>query len=259
MTSIYLVTDFGMEDYYVGAMKGVMRTSCPRANIVDVTHDVRKFNVKHGAFIIWQTLPWVERGSVILGVVDPGVGTSRDPIIVKSSSLAMVGPDNGLFWPAVQELGEYELFKIDLRGTGLAERRTGTFDGRDVFAPVAAMLACGKSPDELGFKKRSMEILDLWKVERGDGSLKGEVLNVDHFGNVITNIGWDLIADLNVDEVEIVTPNIWAKASRSNHYGGRGLLLMKGSTSLVEISLAKGSAAELLKVDLGDSVELRWR
>lgn len=260
MTSIYLVTDFGLEDYYVGAMKGVIRASCPRANIIDVTHDVRKFNIKHGAFILWQILPWMEKGAVILGVVDPGVGTSRDPIIVKSGSFTMVGPDNGLFWPVVQEIGEYDVFKIDLRGTGLAERRTGTFDGRDVFAPVTAMLACGKSPDELGFRKRSMEVLDLWKVERGDGSLKGEVLNVDHFGNVITNIRWDeTYFNLDFDEAEVITPDSWARASRSSYYGGRGLLLMRGSTNLVELSLARGSAAELLRVDLGDWVELRWR
>ncbi len=256
MTSIYLITDFGTEDYYVGAMKGVIRTLCPKVDLVDISHGVRKFNVKHGAFVLWQAHRWIEKGSIVLGVVDPGVGTARDPIIVKVGSLTFVGPDNGLFWPVVQEMGEYNVFKIDVRGTGLAERRTGTFDGRDVFAPVSAMLACGKSPDDLGFRKRSMEVLDLWKVEEGDGYLKGEVLNVDGFGNVITNIRWSKVI---AEEIEVITPHSWARAVRSTHYGGKGLLMIKGSTNLLELSLARGSAADFLGVDVGDSIEFRWR
>ncbi len=256
MTSIYLITDFGTEDYYVGAMKGVIRAICPRVDLIDISHGVRKFNVKHGAFVLWQAYRWVERGSVILGVVDPGVGTARDPIIVRAGHLTFVGPDNGLFWPVVQEMGEYEVFKIDVRGTGLAERRTGTFDGRDVFAPVSAMLACGKSPDDLGFKKRSMEVLDLWKVEEGDCYLRGEVLNVDGFGNVVTNVRWNRVGP---DEVEVITPRSWARAVRSTHYGGRGLLMIRGSTDLLELSLARGNAASFLGVDVGDRIELRWR
>ncbi len=256
MTSIYLITDFGTEDYYVGAMKGVIRTLCPKVDLVDISHGVRKFNVKHGAFVLWQAHRWIEKGSIVLGVVDPGVGTARDPIIVKAGSLTFVGPDNGLFWPVVQEMGEYNVFKIDVRGTGLAERRTGTFDGRDVFAPVSAMLACGKSPDDLGFRKRSMEVLDLWKVEEGDGYLKGEVLNVDGFGNVITNIRWSKVI---AEEIEVITPHSWARAVRSTHYGGKGLLMIRGSTNLLELSLARGSAADFLGVDVGDSIEFRWR
>ncbi len=256
MTSIYLITDFGTEDYYVGAMKGVIRTRCPKVDLVDISHGVRKFNIKHGAFVLWQAHRWIERGSIVLGVVDPGVGTARDPIIVKAGPLTFVGPDNGLFWPVVQEMGEYEIFKIDMRGTGLAERRTGTFDGRDIFAPVSAMLACGKSPDDLGFRKRSMEILDLWKVEEGDRYLKGEVLNVDGFGNVITNVRWSKVG---AEKIEVITSHSWARAMRSTHYGGKGLLMIRGSTDLLELSLARGSAANFLGVDVGDSIEFRWR
>ncbi|MDK2383418.1 MAG: SAM-dependent chlorinase/fluorinase [Candidatus Korarchaeota archaeon] len=256
MTSIYLITDFGTEDYYVGAMKGVIRTQCPKVDLVDISHGVKKFNIKHGAFILWQAYRWIERGSIVLGVVDPGVGTARDPIIVKAGPLTFVGPDNGLFWPVVQEMGEYEIFKIDMRGTGLAERRTGTFDGRDVFAPVSAMLACGKSPDDLGFRKKSMEVLDLWKMEEGNGYLKGEVLNVDSFGNVVTNVRWGKVG---AEKIEVITPHSWAKAVRSTHYGGKGLLMIRGSTDLLELSLAGGSAADFLGVDVGDSIELRWR
>ncbi len=253
MTSIYLLTDFGNEDYYVGAMKGVIRSLCPKAEIIEITNEVRRFNVKHGAFVLWQALRWIERGSVVLGVVDPGVGTARDPIIVSTGSHMFVGPDNGLFWPSVQELGDFEVYKIDLRGTGLAEERTGTFDGRDVFAPIAAMLACGKSPDELGFKKRSMEVLDLWRVEVHDERLRGEILNVDRFGNVITNIRWEIVT---FDKVRVKTKRAWAKAVKATHYGGRGLLMIRGSTDLLELSLARGSAADLLGVDVGEEVEL---
>ncbi len=256
MTSIYLITDFGTRDYYVGAMKGVIGTLCPKARTVDISHGVRKFNVRHGAFILWQAHRWIERGAVVLGVVDPGVGTARDPLIVRTRSLTLVGPDNGLFWPVVQEIGEFEAYKIDVRGTGLARGRTGTFDGRDVFAPIAAMLACGKSPDDLGFRKRSMEVLDLWRVEKGDYYVRGEVLNVDGFGNVVTNVAW---SEVRSDEAEVFTSSTRARARRASHYGGRGLLMIRGSTDLLELSLSRRNAAEVLEVDIGDRIELRWR
>ncbi len=255
MTSIYLLTDFGNDDYYVCAMKGVIKTLCPKAEIIEITNNVRKFNVKHGAFILWQALKWIERGSIVLGVVDPGVGTDRDPIIIRSGNYTFVGPDNGLFYPSIQE-SEFDLYKIDLRGTGLMQRRTGTFDGRDVFAPIAAMLACGKSPDDLGFRKKSMEVLDIWKVKIGENFIEGEVMNVDRFGNVVTNIRW---RDVRSDHAVVSVKRVSAKVFKSSSYSGRGLLMIKGSTNLLEFSLAKGSAADFLEADVGDKVRLDWR
>ncbi len=255
MVSIYLLTDFGNNDYYVCAMKGVIKTLCPKTEVIEITNNVRKFNVKHGAFILWQALRWIEKGSVVLGVVDPGVGTARDPIIVKSGSYIFVGPDNGLFYPSIQE-SEFDLYKIDLRGTGLMQRRTGTFDGRDVFAPIAAMLACGKSPDELGFRKKSMEVLDIWKVKMGENFIEGEVMNIDRFGNIVTNIKW---RDVKSDHAIVSMKGISAKAFKSFSYSGRGLLMIKGSTDLLELSLAKGSAAGFLEASVGDEIRLDWR
>lgn len=253
MPTLYLLTDFGYQDYYVGAMKGVIKSICPGANVVDLSHGVRKFDVRHGAFILWQSVSWLERGSIVVGVVDPGVGTLRDPIIVKSGHLVFVGPDNGLFWPAIQRIGSYEVHKIDLRGTGLAERRTGTFDGRDVFAPIAAMLACGKSIDELSFEKRGMEMIDLWRVRVEEKRIEGEVRNIDHFGNIVTNIPWSYI---NFERAIVRVGNSIGKAQKSAHYSYRGLLMIRGSSELLEISLARGSAADLLGAEVNDDISI---
>lgn len=253
MVTLYLLTDFGHQDYYVGAVKSVLRSICPHAEIVDISHGVRKFDVKHGAFLLWQSVRWMEGGSIVVGVVDPGVGTSRDPIIVRSGHLTFVGPDNGLFWPAVQSIGSYSVYRIDLRGTGLAERRSGTFDGRDVFAPVAAMLACGKSVDEIAHEKRAMEALDLWRVRVEGKVIQGEVRNIDHFGNIVTNIPWSYV---NFERAVVKVGNSFGKARTSAHYGYKGLLLVKGSSDLVEVSVARGSAADLLRADVNDEITL---
>lgn len=253
MTTLYLLTDFGYQDYYAGALKGVIKSMCPRAEVVDISHGVRSFDVRHGAFILWQTIKWIERNSIIVGVVDPGVGTSRDPIIVRSGNYTFVGPDNGLFWPSVQSIGSFDVYKIDLRGTGLAEKRTGTFDGRDVFAPVAAMLACGKSPDELGFEKKSMEKIDLWRVRKEEGRIFGEIRNIDRFGNIVTNIPWSYVG---FENAIIRVKNSIGRARRSPHYGYRGLLMIRGSNDLLEISLARGSASEALNADINDEISL---
>lgn len=253
MVTLYLLTDFGYQDYYVGAVKGVIRSICPRVEVVDLSHGIRRFDVKHGAFVLWQSLRWLERNSIVVGVVDPGVGTSRDPIVVKSGYFTFVGPDNGLFWPAIQSIGSYKVYKIDLRGTGLAEKRSGTFDGRDVFAPVAAMISCGRSVDEIAFEKKAMETLDLWRVRVEGRRICGEVRNVDHFGNVVTNIPWNYV---NFDEAVVRVGNSYGRARTSAHYGYRGLLMVRGSSDLVEISVAKGSAADLLNADVSDDISL---
>ncbi|MEM2218860.1 MAG: SAM-dependent chlorinase/fluorinase [Candidatus Korarchaeum sp.] len=253
MVTLYLLTDFGYQDYYVGAVKGVIRSICPRVEVVDLSHGVRRFDVKHGAFILWQSLKWLERDSIVLGVVDPGVGTSRDPIIIRSGHITFVGPDNGLFWPAVQSIGSYDVYKIDLRGTGLAERRTGTFDGRDVFAPVAAMLACGRSVDEIAFEKKTMEALDLWRVRVEGKRIYGEVRNIDRFGNIVTNIPWSYV---NFERALVRVGSSYGKARTSAHYGYRGLLIMRGSSDLVEVSVARGSAADLLDAEVNDDISL---
>jgi len=251
--ALYLLTDFGHQDYYVGALKGVIKSICPKVEIIDLTHEVRKFDVKHGAFLLWQSLKWLEKNSIIVGVVDPGVGTSRDPVMIRSGHFTFVGPDNGLFWPAIQSIGSYEAYKIDLRSTGLAERRTGTFDGRDVFAPIAAMLACGKSIDELGFEKRSLEILDLWRIRAEGRKIVGEVRNIDRFGNIVTNIPWGYV---RFENAVVRVKDSYGRARVSPNYEYKGLLLIRGSSDLLEISITKGSAAELLNADLNDEISL---
>ncbi len=251
---IFLITDFGDDSYYVGALKGAIKRECPQAEVHDITHKVIPFNVKHGSFLIWQSLTAIPEGAIVVGVIDPGVGSDRDPIIL-AGEFTFVGPDNGLFWAAI-EGKPYEAYKIDLDSTGLAERRTGTFDGRDVFAPVAAMISCGRKVNELGVPKpkQSLVKLDLWGYKKSNGRVFGEILNIDRFGNIVTNIPWREVEHLERATLRIRGATL--RAFRSPYYEGRGFLIIKGSTNLMEISLARGNAAKSIGARVGDEIEV---
>ncbi len=251
---IFLITDFGDESYYVGALKGAIKKECPEADVYDITHRVLPFNVKHGSFLIWQALTAMPKGAIVVGVVDPGVGSNRDPIVL-TGEFTFVGPDNGLFWPSI-EGKPYRAYKIDLESTGLALRRTGTFDGRDVFAPIAGKISCGRDVKELGSPKPLRELikLNIWNYRKSDDKIIGEIMNVDRFGNLVTNIPWKEVQSL--EKISMRVGKVSLRAYKSPYYEGRGFLIIRGSTNLMEISIAKGNAAKLLGVGVGDVVEV---
>ncbi len=251
---IFLITDFGDESYYVGALKGAIKRECPGANVYDITHKVLPFNVKHGSFLIWQSLTAIPKGAIVVGVVDPGVGSDRDPIVL-TGEFTFVGPDNGLFWPSI-EGRSYKAYKIDLESTGLAFRRTGTFDGRDVFAPIAGMISCGRNIESFGFPKSIQDLikLNIWNYRRSGNRIIGEIMNVDRFGNLVTNIPWREVKNLKRAFIKVGRAVL--QAYRSPYYEGRGFLIIRGSTNLMEISVARGNAAKLSGAGVGDVVEV---
>ncbi len=185
---IYLLSDFGLNDYYVAAMKSVILSINPRVKIIDISHNVGKWNILEGAFLLWQIITYTPRESILVGVVDPGVGTERKEIIIETkSNRFLVGPDNGLLYPAAVKDGISNVWIIN---RNYFKKISSTFHGRDVFAPVAAYISKGLFPGNYCKRGNISDInkLDLFEYELSQGKIVGKILHVDVFGNIITNI-----------------------------------------------------------------------
>jgi len=253
---ITLITDFGTRDYFVASMKGVILSINPRAVIVDITHEVPKYEVGRAAFILWKAYKWFPRGMVHVAVVDPGVGTSRRPIVIETKNYFFVGPDNGVLSLAAEEDGVVGVYEIEVEGEGVSS----TFHGRDVFAPVAAMLS-------LGLKQRLRQVQEYVRMPyevarvRGD-ELIASVVYVDDFGNVYTNANRGHIEELANygDCVEVVVKgrSIRMRYLPSYGYADRGVeLILVNSEGHVELAVNQGSFASRYGVSVGDLVTIR--
>jgi S-adenosylmethionine hydrolase len=186
---VTLLTDFGTVDPFVGVMKGVLLRGCPSATLIDLTHDVEPQSVRAGAFWLGQAYPWFPPATVHLAVVDPGVGTTRRGIVARADGYLFVAPDNGLLEVVTRHARDFEAREIDLERLDLVPR-SRTFHGRDVFAPVAAALAEGSLAfEDVGPGVTPIETTFVPDASLSERSAAGEVLVVDRFGNLITNVG----------------------------------------------------------------------
>ncbi|MDQ7844691.1 MAG: SAM-dependent chlorinase/fluorinase [Armatimonadota bacterium] len=256
-TLVTLLSDFGSHSPYPAAMKAVL-VSCGQHLLVDISHDVPRHDVRAGAYLLSTIAPFVPAGTVHLAVVDPGVGTARRPLIVASGGQYFVGPDNGLLLPAARRVGRPRPYVITDERLVRAVRST-TFHGRDLFAPAAALLARGTPPEALGVP--ASEVVDL---EFGTGRLEGEVLvgeviYIDPFGNVITNLPVALLpaAGRRV-AVRVGRREASASVGRTYADGVRGRpVVVPGSDGFVEIAVREGSAVSVLRAVPGTSVRIR--
>lgn len=244
---ITLLTDFGLADGYVASMKGVLLRFAPRVVQVDITHLVAPHDVVGGAFVLASAAPYFPPGTLHLAVVDPGVGTSRSAVAVRTKDAWYVGPDNGLLWRAAGEQIE-EVFEIETVPE-LELPRSRTFHGRDLFAPAAAYLALGNDPARLGSRQQSLTPLDLPKARVEGDLISGEVIHIDHFGNVITNIEAKQIpappAELTI---EVAGRKIEGLIGCYGDAPAETLCALIGSDDLLEIAVSEGSAEELLEI-----------
>ncbi|RME01937.1 MAG: hypothetical protein D6812_07150, partial [Deltaproteobacteria bacterium] len=191
---VTLATDFGERDGYVGAMKGVILQRCPHAQVIDITHAIPPQNVDFGAFILRTYVPFYPAGTIHVVVVDPGVGSTRRGIVVESEGQYFVGPDNGLF-SFVLAGGKSHVFSLTNRAY-FREGVSQTFHGRDIFSSVAGYLAAGTPVTDFGPSIDHPVVLP-HPVPRIEGDrIHGEVIHVDHFGNLITNISHEDIASI---------------------------------------------------------------
>ena len=252
-----LTTDFGLADHFAGTMKGVILGIAPRAQIVDISHEVAPFDILEGAFVITQAYRYFPRGTVHVIVIDPGVGTERRPILAEAAGQHFVAPDNGVL-TMIFEREKHKVRAISNERFFLPVT-SRTFHGRDVFAPSAAWLARGKRPAEFGKLIRDYFQLGILKPQRmGKRIWSGSVLKVDRFGNLITNLHIDEFGDIRTRPFELTVGLQCVRRLCSNYAEAPAgeLFAIAGSSGYIEISLNQGSAAQQLVCGAGAPVEL---
>lgn len=248
---ITLTTDFGSSEY-VGTMKGVIYSICPEAKIVDITHGIRKFDIRRAAYVLRSSAPYFPKNSIHCVVVDPGVGTKRKGIIIKTKDCIYVGPDNGVF--SLVE-GIEKIIELPQKA------KSKTFHGRDIFAPIAAKLACGARPEEFGREIKKIR-RTIEKAELKRNMVSGEVICIDDFGNVITNIDEKLLRQAGIKYNSFINLRVKGKKHRIRFLESYGfasrneLICLTGSSGYLETAINQGDAAEKLKVIGGDKVEI---
>jgi S-adenosylmethionine hydrolase len=256
---ITLATDFGLKDPYAAEMKGVILGICPNAAIVDITHEIEKFSIRMGAYVLASAVPYFPKGTIHVAVVDPGVGTRRRSILIQAQQGFFIGPDNGLLILAAEHQGISRIHEIT-NSRFMLPQVSSTFHGRDVFASAAAHLANGVQPTEFGSEICDVAKSEFTKVTLGKDVLVGEVLHVDNFGNIITNIGEKEIVRIRMkDVVHVELPNQKLKLKLCKAYGEvkpQEPLTLIGSHNYLEIAINQGNAAAKFETRPGDKIKL---
>lgn len=258
---ITLTTDFGLRDPYVAEMKAVILSINPNATIVDITHEIEKFNIRMGAHILASAAPYFPLSTIHVAVIDPEVGTRRRPLLIESDNCCFLGPDNGVLVLAAKRLGIKHVYEVSNRDF-MRSKISNTFHGRDIFAPAAAFLSKGVSPKKFGPEVDIDEIVTLSfaEVTRKGENMVGEVLHVDNFGNIITNFGERELKAAGKGFLNVSIGGIDLKLKLCKSYAdgeaGKPLAIL-GSHDFLEIALNQDSAAEKFKVKIGDKVILR--
>ena len=263
MRVVTLLSDFGSRDGYVGQMKGIVLDSCPSAVITDISHDVERHNIAMGSFILETTAPYFPKGTIHVAVVDPGVGSDRKAVVVKCERGIFIGPDNGLMARAGERLGQKAIYEIREKEFW-REPKSSTFHGRDVFAHVAGLIASGRQPEEVGPRVSKLETLDLSQPRVAGKTIICQVLHVDVFGNVITNVGEELVRLLPKKtggsvEIRSGTRKLQAQYARSYYEVDKGAMaVLLGSQGFLEIAVREGNARDILDLNPLDKLELRF-
>ena len=259
---ITLLSDFGLRDSYVAEMKAVILSICPEACIIDISHEVRKFNIRMGAFLLARAARYFPERTIHVAVVDPGVGTERRPIIVESEKSLYVGPDNGVLMLSAQREGIKHIYVIKNPKYMLKEI-SRTFHGRDIFSPAAAYLAKGVPPSEFGPEIFNPVTPSFIKPKISEDLIEGEVIHIDDFGNIITNISFDDLKSLGIREGDQLTikfrENVF-NIKLCTAYGEVQLhtpLAIIGSSSFLEISVNQADASKYFGVDVGEKIFLQ--
>jgi S-adenosyl-L-methionine hydrolase (adenosine-forming) len=265
VTVISLMTDFGIKDGNVGVMKGVIWNIAPDARISDLSHMIQPQNIREAALILARSAPYFPENAIHVVVVDPGVGTTRRPLAAKIGSQYYVGPDNGtitlLLERAEDEGWQTEFVHIDKPEFWLGNV-SHVFHGRDIFAPVAGHLASGVPLAELGTRILDPVRLALPKPEQTGRGWRGEIIHIDHFGNIASNIRIEHLAEA-LKHKDNVTVNLAGEVIRGmvNTFGERQpgeLVALLGSTGNLIVSVVNGSASERLGVKTGDPIDVSW-
>lgn len=257
---IGLITDFGLTDPYVGQVKAVLARKAPRALVVDISHEVAPFNVAQAGFFLAASYEHFPEDAVILAVVDPGVGTDRRIVCLQIDNRLLVAPDNGLLTLALNRAWS-DVRAFDLtRAVDAPKKVANTFHGRDVFAPLAAWLALGGTPEGFGPEIDPADLISCtWsQPEITDGRARGHVLHIDRFGNCVLNFEAGSLGEPR--NLRMVSPAggplAYAVKYADMPEGEPGLL--EGSQGFLELAVNQRSAAKRFGLSMGDPVELAW-
>ena len=258
MRTLTLTTDFGAQDWFVGTMKGVILNVNPSATVVDITHGIPAGDIRAGAFALRAACRYFPKGSVHVAVVDPGVGSARRAIAVRTADYFFVGPDNGVLSFALMRERIESIRRLE-NETYFLHPLSATFHGRDVFAPVAAHLSRGLPLARLGPAQQKFVRLPWRRPKAGDDRVEGEVVYVDRFGNAITNIAMPRGHSKGSCEVFARRRRVCPVKSHYQSVPAGHAVAVPGSSGLLEICINGGSASELLKLKAGDPVSVVLR
>jgi S-adenosylmethionine hydrolase len=261
MAIVALLSDFGLKDPYVSEMKAIILSISPQTRIVDITHEIEKFNIRMGAFVLASAAPYFPSNTVHVAVVDPGVGTKRRPVIIETERSFYVGPDNGLLMLAAHKEGIITVYNI-VNPKYMLSKVSRTFHGRDIFAPAAAHLAAGTSPSEFGPEILDYVFPEFVKPQTKKGEVMGEVLHIDGFGNIITNISAGDLESAGFRKRNHLLVRLGGKTLTlqfCSAYGevpdGNALAII-GSSDFLEVAVNQGSADKLFRTKVGSPIQI---
>ena len=245
---IALLTDFGTKDYFVGAMKGAIFSINERANVVDITHEIPPQDISAAGFTLRACYKNFPPETIFVAVVDPGVGSDRRAILVETENYYFVAPDNGLLSFVFDEKRNFRVFELTERRF-FAETVSRTFHGRDIFAPVAAHLSNGASPNEFGAEAENYIRFPTAQLIKLADRTVGAIIHIDRFGNLVTNLTKDDLPEKFTLEIGGATisklQNFFGEAGKSE------LFMIMGSAGFLEVAAFRDSAANLLKAETG--------
>ncbi|MBI2855155.1 MAG: SAM-dependent chlorinase/fluorinase [Chloroflexi bacterium] len=273
---ITLTTDFGIRDAYVGSMKGAILSVNRDVSLVDISHDIEPQNIGEAAFVVGSAWQYFPPGTIHIVVVDPGVGTSRQAVLVKAQGSYFVAPDNGVLTYVVKKAMEEAHFVIRGITTATAtsldigepveavtltnkkfwrQHISSTFHGRDIFGPVSAYLSLGTPMSDFGEAIKSLCILPISGSQSlPDGTVTGTIIHIDRFGNVVTNI---MAGELPKGDIAVQIGKHTVSGLSPTYSQGDGLLAALGSEGNLEIAYRSGSARDFINAKIGDEVKVR--
>ncbi len=254
---IVLLTDFGLQDVYVGVMKGVIYTINPSVTLVDLTHEIPRQNILAASFALQESVPFFPDNTIYLAVVDPGVGSDRKPLAISFERGILVGPNNGIFTGVTNNYEIQEIRELTNRKYWLNPNPSNTFHGRDIFAPVAAYLSKGITMAQLGnqLKKEDLVGLPLPPLQVTPTEIIGAIQYIDIYGNLVTNIPAKLLENKNwyvTDKGIIIHPH-----PTYSSVGVNQLVALIGSHGYLEIAVNQGSAKMVLNKEYGDTITVK--
>jgi S-adenosylmethionine hydrolase len=257
---ITLTTDFGEGSRYVPAMKGVILSINPEARIVDVTHSIPAQDIRCGANVLAETTRWFPADTIHIAVVDPGVGSTRRIVYARIGSQQFIAPDNGLLSRLASAEAPTKIVAIEKQEYWLPGV-SATFHGRDIMAPVAAQISLGLNPEKLGEPVEQLVDLPWAEVQQVANRIEGEVIEVDSFGNLITNITRAMLEGVPTDETVIISCEEHETQGIFATYSDQPTMTFMahvGSTGRLELAVVDENASAMLGVRVGAPVRVCW-